>query len=134
MKQKINMAGTLKAKITNVEEYISTFPKEVQKVLKELRKTIKKAAPEAEEVMSYGMPALKLKGMLVYYAAWKEHIGFYALPSGNAAFKKELSRYESGKGSVKFPLDQPMPLNLITKIIQFRVKENLEKANVKKKK
>jgi uncharacterized protein YdhG (YjbR/CyaY superfamily) len=117
----------------DVDEYISGFPKEVQRLLEELRATIKKAAPDAEEVISYQMPAFKLQGMLVYFAGYKSHIGFYPTPSGIEAFRKELSVYKGAKGSVQFPTDSPLPLNLISKIVKYRVRENLEKANTKKK-
>ena len=120
-------------KFKTVDEYISTFPAITKNVLKQIRKAIKEAAPKAEEVISYNMPAFNQEGMLVYYAAYKEHIGFYPTPGGIEAFKKELSVYNSAKGSVQFPLDKPMPLALITKIVKFRVKENLEKASLKKK-
>ena len=99
--------------------------------MKKLRQTIRKAAPEAEEVISYQMPAYKLQGMLVYFAAYKNHIGFYPTGSGIFAFKKELSIYECSKGTVRFPLDKPLPLGLIGKIVKFRVKENLEKKKKK---
>lgn len=122
------------AKANNVSEYIAGFPKNVQEVLEKLRATIKKAAPEAEEVISYGMPAFKLNGMLVFFAAHKNHIGFYPTPSGIEAFKKELAAYEGAKGSVQFPVEKPLPFDLITKIVKFRVKENLEKAATKTKK
>src|SRR2546423_15286514 len=112
----------------NVEEYIAGFPKETQILLEQIRATIVKAAPEAEEVISYQMPAYKYNGMLVYFAAYKNHIGFYPTASGIEAFKKELSVYKGAKGSVQFPLDKPMPLNLISKIVKFKVKKNLEKA------
>ena len=125
---------TTTEKINSVDEYIKSFPKPTQKYLKEIRATIKKEAPDAEEVISYSMPAFKYHGMLVYYAAYEHHIGFYALPSGNAAFKKELANYKMGKGSIQFPLDKAMPLDLIKQIVHFRVKENLEKATLKKKK
>ena len=119
----------------NTESYISTFPKETQLVLEQMRTTILKAAPGAEEVISYGMPAFKINGsMLVYFAGYKNHIGLYALPSGNAAFKKELSAYKMGKGSIQFPLDKKLPIALIAKIVKFRVQENLEKVMSKKKK
>jgi uncharacterized protein YdhG (YjbR/CyaY superfamily) len=113
----------------NFEEYKVLFPKEVQLILEQVRETIKKAAPEAEEVISYGMPAFKYHGMLVYFAAFKNHIGFYALPTGNLAFQKELSLYKTGKGSVQFPLNQPMPLSLISSIVAFRIQENLKKES-----
>ena len=109
----------------NIDAYISGFPKETQKILNEIRATIRKAAPEAEETISYAIPTFKLNGNLVHFAAFKNHIGFYPAPSGIEAFKKELSAYEGAKGSVQFPLDQPMPLSLISRIVKFRVKENL---------
>lgn len=120
---------------TNTDTYISTFPKETQLVLEQLRATILKAAPTSEEIISYGMPAFRINGgMLVYFAGYKNHIGLYALPSGNAAFKKELSAYKIGKGSIQFPLGKKLPIALITKIVKFRVKENLEKKKMKKQK
>jgi uncharacterized protein YdhG (YjbR/CyaY superfamily) len=112
----------------NINEYIAGFPKNIQEILEKLRTTIKKAAPEAEEVISYGMPAFKLNGLLVFFAAHKNHIGFYPTPSGIEAFKKELAAYEGVKGSVQFPIEKPLPLGLITKIVKFRAKGNLEKA------
>jgi len=116
----------------NVDAYIKQFPATVQTSLQQLRKTIKAAAPKAEEVISYAMPAYKYNGMLVYFAGYKNHIGFYGTPSGHEAFEKELSVYKSGKGSVQFPVDEPLPLSLITKIVKFRVKKNEEKAAAKK--
>lgn len=118
-------------KPTTINEYIALFPKETQTRLKQLRTTIKKAAPKAEEVISYSMPAFTLKGRLVYFAAYKNHIGFYPMTTAIAAFKKELSVYKGAKGSVQFPLDKPLPLGLITKMIKFRVKENLMKEELK---
>lgn len=118
-------------KFSSVEEYFAAFPTKTKSILKELRKTIKEAAPQAEEVISYNMPAFKLHGMLVFYAAHENHIGFYPTPSGIDAFKKELSAYESAKGSVQFPIDEPMPLALIRKIVKFRVEENLKNASIK---
>jgi len=117
----------------DIDEYIASHPKEIQKLLKEVRATIKKAAPSANEVISYGMPAFKLNGMLVWFAAHTKHIGFYPRISGIERFKKELSIYKSAKGSVQFPFDQLLPLGLITKIVKFRVTENLEKVKGKKK-
>ncbi len=114
----------------NVEEYISTFPENVKRILEQLRHAIKKAAPKAEEIISYQMPAFKYFGMLVYFAAYKNHIGFYPGASGIEAFKKELSSYEGAKGSVKFPINKPLPLGLITKMVKFRVKENLKRAEM----
>ena len=111
-----------------IDEYIALFPAETQKILQELRATIYAAAPGAQEKISYQMPAFHLKGNLVYFAAWKDHIGFYPTSSGTRAFQQELSAYEFSKGTVKFPLDQPLPLDLITRIVKFRVAENLKKA------
>ncbi len=116
----------------SVEEYIKQFPATVQVALQQLRKTIKAAAPKAEEIISYKMPAYKYHGMLVYFAGYKNHIGFYAAPTGHEAFKKELSVYKSGKGSVQFPIDTPLPLALIKKIVQFRMAQNETKASEKK--
>lgn len=123
-----------KNKPESTEEYIAGFPADVQVILNEVRSTIQQAAPEATEKISYGMPAFVQDGNLVYFAAFTNHIGFYALPSGNEAFKKELSKYKTGKGSIQFPLDEPMPLKLITRIVKMRVKENKEKVALKKKK
>jgi len=117
-----------------IDEYISTFPKEVQQVLEKVRQAIRKAAPNAEEVISYQIPAFKFHGNLVCFGGWKNHIGFYPVSSAIQAFKKELSVYEGNKGSVKFPLNKPMPLALISKIVKFRVKENLKMAELKEKK
>ena len=120
-------------KPANIDEYIASFPKKTQEILQQVRATIKKAAPAAEEAISYAMPAFKLNGNLVYFAAYEHHIGFYATPSAGTSFTKELSKYKQGKGSIQFPIDEPMPLSLITKIVKFRVKENMEKAAMKKK-
>ena len=117
----------------NIDEYIAACPADVQAKLQEMRATIKQAAPDAEEAISYQMPTFKLNGNLVHFAAFKSHIGFYPVPSGIEAFKKELAVYKQGKGSVQFPLDQPLPLKLITRIVKFRVKENAAKAKAKKK-
>lgn len=111
----------------NVDEYIALQPPEVQEILKKLRQAIKKAAPQAEEGISYTMPAYKYHGVLVYFGAYKTHIGFYPTGNGIAAFKKELSAYEGSKGTVRFPLNKPLPLGLISKIVKYRVKENLAK-------
>jgi len=118
-------------KPANIDEYIGAFPNDVQEILEKIRATIQKAAPDAKEKISYSMPAFEQNGIVVYFAAFKNHIGLYALPSGHETFKEELSKYKSGKGSVQFPLDQPMPFDLIAKIVKFRVKENLEKTNKK---
>lgn len=116
----------------NVDEYIAQFPPDVKASLESLRKTIKAAAPKAEELISYMMPAYKLNGVLVYFAGYKNHIGFYGTPSGYKAFAKELAGYKSGKGSVQFLLDKPLPLKLITQIVKFRVAQNNENAVAKK--
>ena len=118
----------------NVDEYILDFPEDIQSLLNQIRSAIKQAAPDAEESIGYGMPAYKTHGKpLVYFAAFKNHIGFYATPTGHAEFAMELSKYKQGKGSVQFPIDQPMPLKLIAQIVEFRVIENQEKAKVKRK-
>jgi uncharacterized protein YdhG (YjbR/CyaY superfamily) len=115
----------------SIDEYITSFPEEVQKKLQALRAAIKAAAPEAEETISYQIPAFTLKGNLVYFAAYKNHIGFYPTSSGIEAFKQDLSIYESSKGTVKFPIGKPLPLDLISKIVRFRVAENLKRAEEK---
>ncbi|HMQ69618.1 MAG TPA: DUF1801 domain-containing protein [Ignavibacteria bacterium] len=107
----------------NIDEYIKSFPKDIQSILRQIRDAIKKTAPAAEETISYNMPAFKMKKVLVYFAAYKNHIGFYALPSGNKAFQKELSKYKTGKGSIQFPLKEKIPFGLIKKIVEFRIKE-----------
>jgi len=111
----------------SINEYIKTFPPDIQNILKKIRQTIREAAPEAEEVISYQMPAFKLNGILVYFAAHKNHIGFYPTASGITAFEDELSSYQSSKGAVQFPLDKPVPFDLIKRIVEFKVKENLGK-------
>jgi uncharacterized protein YdhG (YjbR/CyaY superfamily) len=120
-----------KVGFNSINEYIATFPEEIQKILEELRATIKAAAPDAEEKISYQMPTFALHGNLVHFAAFKKHIGFYPTPSGIQAFKKELSIYEGAKGSIKFPIEKPLPLELISKIVKFRVAENLKNAQIK---
>ena len=115
----------------NIDEYIGGFDNDVQEILEKVRDTIQKAAPEAKEKISYSMPAFEQNGIVVYFVAFKNHIGLYALPSGHEAFKEELSKYKTGKGSVQFPLDKPMPFDLIIKIVKFRVKENMEKQKKK---
>lgn len=117
----------------NIDEYIAGFPQNIQTLLTQIRTTIQQAAPAAEEAIKYAMPTYILNGNLVHFAAFKNHIGFYPVPSGIEAFKKELSVYKGAKGSVQFPLDKPMPLNLIAKIVKFRVQENLVKQKAKKK-
>ena len=115
-----------RASYKTIDEYIGAQSARSQKVLKKLRAAIKAAAPRATETINYGIPTFQLSGNLVHFAAFEKHIGFYPTPSGIAAFKKELSRYTSAKGSVQFPLDEPMPLGLITRIVKFRVKEQQE--------
>lgn len=120
--------------VPNVDFYIAGFPPKTQELLSQLRETIKKAAPEAQEVISYQMPAYKFHGMLAYFAGYKNHIGFYPTGSGIENFKSVLTAYKTSKGTVQFPIDQPLPLQLITEIVKFRVAENLEKVKEKKKK
>ncbi len=115
----------MKTTSKNVDEYIKTFPKNVQIILEKVRATIKSKAPEAVESISYGMPAYKMHGKpLVYFAGYEKHVGFYATPTGHAAFAEELAKFKQGKGSVQFPLHKPIPLDLIARIVEFRVKEN----------
>ena len=115
-----------------IDEYINTFPENVQRILNELRQTIKEAAPDAQETINYQIPTFTLNGNLVHFAAFEKHIGFYPAPSGMEAFEKELSAYKRAKGSVQFPIDQPLPLPLIRRIVEYRVKENLERKPKKK--
>jgi uncharacterized protein YdhG (YjbR/CyaY superfamily) len=110
--------------INTVDRYIAGFPEETQKLLQQLRATIIKAAPKAEEVISYKMPAYKQNGMLVFFAGYKNHIGFYPTGAGIAAFKKEIAEYKNSKGAVQFPLDKPLPLKLITEMVKFKVSQN----------
>lgn len=114
-----------KSSAKDVDAFIAKYPKDVQEILNRVRETIRAAAPGAEEGINYGIPTFFLNGNLVHFSAFKTHIGFYPTPAGIEKFKKELSRYEGAKGSVKFPLDQPIPYALIAKIVQFRVKENM---------
>jgi uncharacterized protein YdhG (YjbR/CyaY superfamily) len=117
----------------DIDEYIAGFPNDVQKILQKIRMTIRKAAPDAEETIKYQMPTFTLKGNLVHFAAFKKHIGFYPVPRGIERFKDELSVYEGEKSTVRFPLDKPIPFALISRIVKFRVKKNLEKAETKSK-
>ncbi|HKH92598.1 MAG TPA: DUF1801 domain-containing protein [Gemmatimonadaceae bacterium] len=112
--------------VTTIDEYIDSFPADIQSRLRELRATIRRAAPEATERIAYRMPTLHLDGNLVHFAAFERHIGFYPAPSGIAAFSDALSKYKSAKGSVQFPHDEPLPLGLVAKIVEFRVGENVE--------
>ena len=123
----------MRAKSLNVDVYIADFPPETFAKLNQLRETIKAAAPDAEECISYAMPAYRLNGMLVYFAGYAKHIGFYPGAGGIAEFKDEISRYKNASGSVQFPLDQPLPVKLIRRIVQFRIKQNLGKAKAKRK-
>ena len=116
----------------SVDDYIKSYPNSIQVFLKQIRATIKLVAPDAVESISYRMPTYKLHGKpLVYFAAFKNHIGFYAMPKAHSEFAKELSKYKQGKGSVQFPLDKAMPLDLISKIVKFRVNENFDKSKKK---
>jgi uncharacterized protein YdhG (YjbR/CyaY superfamily) len=126
-----------KNKFETIDEYIKTFPKDVRNILEKVRQAIKESAPGAEEAISYQMPTFKLNGNLVHFAGYKNHIGFYPTPSGTEAFKKEIAVYRAGKGSIQFPIDKPIPISLIKKIVKFRVKESAEagiKSPKKKKK
>ena len=118
--------------IQTIDEYIQQAPENVQEILQTLRRVIQEEAPEAQEAISYQMPTFVLNGNLVHFAAFKNHIGFYPVPSGIMAFEQELASYKQGKGSVQFPLNQPMPYDLIRRIVRFRAAENLEKAKSKK--
>jgi uncharacterized protein YdhG (YjbR/CyaY superfamily) len=126
---KTNQSGSQK-----IDAYIAGFPEDVQLILEKIRLTIRKAAPDAEETINYGIPTFTLNGNLVHFAGFKKHIGFYPTPSGIEKFKKELSIYAGAKGSVQFPLDKPIPYGLIGKIVKFRVHEILERAAAKGKK
>jgi uncharacterized protein YdhG (YjbR/CyaY superfamily) len=121
-----------KQSFKTIDEYISTFPPDVQEILEALRQTTRKAAPDAVEAISYRMPTFKLHGNLVYFAAFKNHIGFYPVPSGIEAFAEELAPYRAGKGTIRFPMDQPIPFDLVTRIVQYRVQENLARRKKKK--
>ncbi len=118
----------------SVDAYIQKFPAETKKILQQVRAAVKRAAPQAIEKISYAMPAFELHGILVYFAGYKNHIGFYATPSGHNEFDKALAKYKVGKGSVQFPLDEKMPLKLIEKMVKFRVEENLKKIKSKQNK
>jgi uncharacterized protein YdhG (YjbR/CyaY superfamily) len=110
-----------------IDEYISTFPKNIQSILQELRQVIKESAPNAEEAIRYQIPTFRLNGNLIHFAAFKKHIGFYPTSSGTESFKNELSNYETSKGTIRFPLDKPIPFDLVKKIVLYRVKENTSK-------
>jgi uncharacterized protein YdhG (YjbR/CyaY superfamily) len=118
----------MRKQFNTIDEYVKTFPEDVQRILEKMRQTIREVAPDAIEAISYQMPTFKLNGRnLVHFAAWKNHIGFYPTPSGTETFQKELSPYKGAKGSVQFPLNKPIPFDLVKKIVLFRVKENLKK-------
>lgn len=125
---------TRKISVTNIDAYIALQPRQAGAMLKSLREVIQSTVPEAEEVISYQIPAFKYHGMLVYFAAFKNHIGFYPRASAIKAFTKELAKYECAKGTVRFPLDKPLPINLIKKIVKFRKKENINQLKNKVKK
>lgn len=115
-------------KFKTVDQYISTFPPETQALLQQMREAILKAAPKAQETISYNMPGYRLNGMLVWFAGYKNHIGFYPKPSALKTFSKELSMYKSSKGAVQFPIDKPLPISLVTKMVKHRIKENAAKV------
>jgi len=118
----------------NIDEYIAGFPADVREILEKIRMTIGRAAPDAEEKISYRMPAFTLRGNLVHFAAYKNHIGLYPAPTGTVEFNKELSVYRAAKNSVRFPLDRPIPFDLISQIVKLRVKEDLDRAEASRKK
>lgn len=119
---------------TTIDEYIAGYPPDVRAILQQIRQTIREAAPDAEEAISYQLPTFRLHGNLVHFGAFKSHIGFYPTPTGIEKFQKELSVYQGAKGSVRFPLDQPIPYALIKRIVKFRVKENRAQAAARSKK
>lgn len=127
---KLSHMQTVKPK--DIDDYIAGFPKDIQKMLQQVRVTVQKAAPKAEEAIKYNMPTFVLNGNLVHFAAYKAHIGFYPAPTGNPAFKKDFEGYTTGKGTIQFPFDKPLPLSLITKIVKHRIKDMAELADIKK--
>ena len=123
----------MKSKINSIDEYIDTFPEDIQPILKQVRRTIKAAAPQAGEKISYGIPTFTLNGKyLIYFAGWKHHISIYPIPVGDDAFNQEVAPYIAGKGTLKFTIDKPVPLKLITKIVKLKVAENSSRADKKK--
>ena len=123
----------MKSKICSIDEYIDTFPEDIQTILKQVRKTIKTAAPKAEEKISYGIPTFTLNGKyLIYFAGWKHHISIYPVPIGDDAFNQEIAQYVAGKGTLKFPVDKPLPLKLIAKIVKLKVAESSNRTDKKK--
>lgn len=127
------MMAMPKQQFTTIDEYIGTFPQDVRDILQKLRQTIHAAAPDAEEAISYQMPTFKLHGNLIHFAAFKSHIGLYPTPSATEAFVQELAPYAVSKGSIRFPLDQPIPYDLVTRIVEYRVQETVNKRKSKKK-
>ena len=125
---------TKKSRFASMDDYIATFPEDVQNILKQVRSTIKAAAPKAEETISYEIPTFKLNGKyLIYFAGWKNHISIYPIPAGDAAFRKAVEPYVSGKGTLKFPLDKPIPYQLITQMVKLQIADNLEKTGYRSK-
>ena len=120
--------------VTTIDEYIAAFPAEIQAVLQAVRQVIRETAPEAKEAMAYGIPTFKLNGNLVHFGGFKKHIGFYPAPSGIEEFKEELAAYPGSKGAIQFPLDRPIPFDLIRRVVRFRMQENLSKAQAGKSK
>ena len=118
---------------SSIDAYIADFPEEIKSILEQIRSTIRKEAPDAKEAIKYGMPTFVLNGNLVHFAAFKNHIGFYPAPSGIDAFIKELEIYRTGKGTIQFPLDKPVPFHLISKVVKYRVQENMNKKKSKTK-
>ena len=122
-----------KVTFKSMDEYIGTFPEDIQKILEELRGTIKAAAPEAEETISYNIPTFKMNGRyLIYFAGWKNHISLYPIPVGGESFNKQIAKYVEGKGTLKFSIDKPLPLKLITKIVKLKLAENQKRTDKKK--
>ena len=123
-----------KSSFASMDEYIATFPADVQKILKKVRSTIKAAAPKAEETISYDIPTFKMNGRyLIYFAGWKNHISVYPVPTGDSDFEKAIEKYVAGKGTLKFPLDQPIPFKLITRMVKLQIANNLEKTGYRSK-
>jgi|SRR6267142_3067257 len=131
---KLIFMKTDKIQPQNVDDFIAAYPGDVQEKLRKLRATIRKAAPKAEEAIKYGIPTFMLNGNLVFFSAYKNHIGFYPAPRGIEAFKKELSAYDGAKGTIRFPIDKALPLALIGRIVKFRVQENTKRAEAKTRK
>jgi uncharacterized protein YdhG (YjbR/CyaY superfamily) len=126
--------STKKSGFASMDAYIATFPPDVQKTLKKVRSTIKAAAPKAEEAISYGIPTFKMHGKyVIYFAGWKNHISIYPVPAGDEVFQKEIEPYISGRGTLKFPLDKPIPFKLITQMVKLQLADNLEKTSYRSK-